>query len=136
MFGHGFVNGATGAAVVPKYYFHFGNSLFIWPSPIGASNVGAGKIKVYGSISCEDYVHTDTLEVYGLPDRLQETVIEYVLACAYIKMGKFSKAGFHMSNFLSAIEFERRDNYDRKMTAESKDMYEIPTRNVMAKQQG
>jgi hypothetical protein len=133
MFGHGFAKGETGTAVVPKYYFHFGNSLFIWPSPTGAANVGT-YIKVYGSVSCEDYVHTDTLEVYGVPDRLQETVIDFVLACVYIKMGKFSKAGFHMSNFLAAIEFERRDNYDRKMAAESKDMYEIPTRNVMAKQ--
>ena len=134
--GHGWANGVTGAAVVPKYYFHFGNSLFIWPSPIGAANVGAF-IKVYGALSCNDYVYTEgttpAYEVYGLPDRLQETVIDFVLSCAYQKMGKFKLAGLHMSNYLAAIEFERKDNYDRKMTAESKDMYEIPTRNVAAK---
>jgi hypothetical protein len=134
MFGHGYAVGVTGAAVVPKYYWHFGSSLYIWPSPIGAANVGT-YIKVYGSICAEDYVHTDTLEVYGLPDRLQESVLEFVLSCCYQKMGRFKKAGFHMSNFLSAIEFERKDNYDRKMSPESKDMYEIPTRNVAAKQQ-
>jgi hypothetical protein len=132
-FGHGFAKGETGAAVVPKYYFVFGNSLYIWPSPIGTANVGT-YIKVYGNVSCEDYVHTDTLEVYGLPDRLQPVVMDFALSCAYQKIGKFQKASMHMSNYLAAIEFERKDNYDRKMSPESKDMYEIPTRNVAAKQ--
>ena len=129
--GHGFCGGITGAAVVPKFYAHFGNSLYIWPSPIGAANVGT-YIKVYGSVSAEDYMHSETADIYAIPDRMQDTLIDYVMAHAYMKMGVFSKASEHMQNYIAALDFERKDNIDRKHTPNSKDMYEVATETVSA----
>lgn len=132
-FGHGFVKGETGSAVVPKFYFYFGNSLFIWPSPIGAANVGA-YIKVYGSVSCEDYVHTETADIYGIPDRLQPLAVDYALACCCIKTGQMRRASELMQNYFAMLDFERKDNYDRKRTPDTRDTVEIPTRNVIVQQ--
>lgn len=132
-FGHGLAKGETGSSVVPKFYFYFGNSLFIWPSPIGAANVGA-YIHVYGAQSCQDYSHTDTILQYGIPDRLQPLAIDYALACCCIKTGQMRRASELMQNYFAMLDFERKDNYDRKRTPDTRDVVEIPTRNVIVQQ--
>lgn len=129
-FGHGLAAGEGGSLVQPRFYFYFGKQLFLWPSPVGAANIGA-YVKVYGSVSCEDYVHTDTLDVYGLPDRLQPLAVDYALAMCYIKIGDMPKARELLMNYLAMLEFERRDNYDRKRTPDTRDTAMIPDRNVI-----
>jgi hypothetical protein len=135
--GRGYGKGESGSAVVPRYYDHFGaptGSLYIWPAPIGAANIGA-YIKVYGAVSCEDYMHTEyTTEIYGIPDRLQHVLLDFVLSCAYQKRGQFQKASLHMQQYLYQLELERKDVLDRKITPHSKDMYDIPTQTVSAQQ--
>lgn len=130
-FGHG-AKGGTETNQAPKWYYEFGGWLHLWPAPKGTA-AGASKIDVYGYRVAEDYEHGST--VYDVPDRLQGRLIDFVLACAYTKAGKYALTKRYMERFLQSAIVDRKDIHERRVSVDSLDRFLIPDRTVVAGQQ-
>lgn len=139
-FGHG--AGTWGAAGDTdrqplRYYIHGADStststtaqpittIFLWPVPKGIWLTSA-TLNVYGYRVAQEYVRDTT--VYEIPDRLQGYLIDFVLACAYAKSGKYSLTSRHMATFMQNAAFDRRNVYEAKRIVDSKDRFDIPDR--------
>jgi hypothetical protein len=129
-FGHG-AAGGTATNQTPKWYYVFGNTLHLWPTPKG-TYVG-NNIDVYGYRVAEDYEHGST--VYDVPDRLQGKLIDFVLATAYVKAGKYSLTRKYMQRFLQSAIIDRKDIHENRVAVDSLDRFLIPDRTVVAGQQ-
>lgn len=130
-FGHG-AAGGTATNQNPKWYYIFGNYLYLWPVPKGTA-AGAGKIDVYGYRVAEDYEHGST--VYDVPDRLQGQLLDFVMACAYTKAGKYFLTRKYMQKFIQSAIIDRKDIHENRVSVESIDRFLIPDRTVVAGQQ-
>jgi hypothetical protein len=144
-FGHGagaWNVGTSGSDRPPKYYYVYGGEstyqpityIFLWPVPLGIYALTTAYIYVYGYRAAASYVYDTT--VFEIPDRLQGRLIDFVLACAYAKAGKFSLTRFHMSTFMQNAMMDRRDIHDAKRIVDSKDRFFIPDRTQQAQQGG
>lgn len=128
-FGHGAdKSGASGDTTrVPQYYYVFGNLLYLWPLQKGAA-LSTSTATLYGYRVAEDYAHGST--VYDVPDRLQGKLIDFVLAYAYAKAGKYSLTKYHIQSFMQNAIMDRRDVHDKIVITDSYDKFLIPDRTV------
>lgn len=128
-FGNG--AGASGAAGdttrVPQFYYVFGNLLYLWPLQKGAA-LSTSTATLYGYRVAEDYAHGST--VYDVPDRLQGKLIDFVLAYAYAKSGRYDLTKYHMQSFMQAAMMDRRDVHDKLVITDSLDRFLIPDMTV------
>lgn len=137
-FGHGASDGAsTDTNRIPKWYYVFGDYIYLWPVPKGAvatgGGVGTSAVVVYGWTVAQDYDQGAT--TYDVPDRLQGRLIDFVLAMCYAKSGKHSLTRYHMSNFMQNAIMDRKDIHDRIPTVDSLDRFAIPDRTVQPQAQ-
>jgi hypothetical protein len=155
--GHGAPGLSTGTNISPQWYYIWGGGglgtananqqrIFVWPCPKGtyvvATGSNGGYMKVHGFRSAWNYDHyalyddTPSSGVYDIPDRLQARLIDFVLACAYIKAGKYSLTSFHMRNFMQNAMFDRKDVFESNGIVDSLDRMMIPDRTQVAGQAG
>ncbi len=137
-FGHGANGGAAADTLrIPKWYYVFGDYIYLWPVPKGAvaggGGVGTSAVVVYGWTVAQDYDRAAT--TYDVPDRLQGRLIDFVLAMAYCKAGKHSLTRYHMATFMQNAIMDRKDVHDRTPMPDTLDRYLIPDRTVQPQTQ-
>lgn len=127
---------------MPQWYYIFGNRVFVWPCPKGTTVAAVGSnggyLRIHGYRTAWNYdryaLTTDTPSsaVYDIPDSLQARLIDFVVACAYIKAGKYSLTKYHMQSFMQAAMMDRRDVFESNGIVDSLDRFLIPDRTQQA----
>ena len=135
-FGHG-APAADATNQTPQWYYMFGNRIFFWPCPKGTTVTSGtgGNLTVYGFRAAWDYDHEAAGAAgtyYDIPDSLQARLIDFVLACAYVKAGKYSLTRAHMQNFMQNAMMDRRDVFESNGIVDSLDRFMIPDRTQQA----
>jgi len=137
-FGHG-APAATATDQAPQWYYIWGDRIFVWPCPkgttISAQGSDGGYLTVYGYRTAWDYDHEAVGvagSTYDVPDRLQACLLDFVLACAYVKTGKYSLTRYHMANFMQNAQMDRRDVFESNQIVDSLDRFMIPDRTQQA----
>lgn len=115
-----------GTAGKPIYYFHFENSLFVWPA--ASTGIVNGSITVFGYTVVDDYGTSGG----NLPEEIERLVLDFALSCAYTKIGKHQKAGLYMQRFMNNCSIHRRDVNEAINILDTHDMFRIPDRTVVA----
>ena len=121
-------------ADIPLYYHIWGDYILFWPAP-NATAVTAGKPMVWGYTVVENYAsdYTD-VTTNTLPNYLCPLVVEYVLSCAYTKIGKHSLAALNMQRYMANVSFHRNNVYGETGRVDTYDMTKVPDRTVVQAQ--
>jgi len=87
---------------------------------VSDTNIPVGTVDVYGYKVVADYGGAG---VETLSDYLQNLCQDYVLSCAYTKLGRHGMAGRYMQKYMGLINQYRGDIYDPTKIANSLDQF-------------
>ena len=113
---------------LPYYWFHFDEYLYIWP-PVAAA-VTSQRIVVYGYQLVSSYGTNGD----SLPDYLNPLCIDYAVAMAYCKDGKYQKSARAFQRYMSQLMRYRRDITDSIEAVDTLDMHKIPDKTIYPQQ--
>ena len=125
LFGH--VGGTTTSN--PKFWFFFGGYLYLFPPPVTGV---VEDIVIYGyqSVSTSGYGTNGD----SLPDYLNPLCIDYAVAMAYCKDGKYQKSARAFQRYMSQLMRYRRDITDSIEAVDTLDMHKIPDKTIYPQQ--